>query len=209
MTISDTIGAEMKTSSQSKALSQSCAAILLSLGVVACEPGGGDAIPDSGSTGTPTQPAEIAKPLVASDRWIVAPLSVDPFPDHQPPQPWECKPGAFRVENGSFEVETGSCAYGLFAQPLLAPLRAGQKLHMVAWHLILSSPEPAHGHMALYIGDEKIFEVSPEIPGPAASYDRELVVQKDHPPGEAVLLHIHNHGINNWNLLSLEKMVPN
>lgn len=173
----------------------------------ACDPGGP-------VTGTPTGadqssgPSAPVGPVIASDRWIVAPLTVDPQPEHQPPQPWECKPGSFRVENGSFEVETGSCAYGLFAQPLLVPLRAGQPLHMVAWHLILSNPEPAHGHMALYIGDELLFEVSPAIPGPAASYDREIVLTKDHPAGEVVLLHIHNHGINNWNLLSLETMMP-
>lgn len=179
-------------------------ACLLGLAVTACDPG--DKVPAQNSSGASTQPGTMGGPVIASDRWIVAPLSVDPFPDHQPPQPWECKPGSFRVENGSFEVETGSCAYGLFAQPLLVPVRAGQKLHMLAWHLILSSPEPAHGHMALYLGKEKIFEVSPQIPGPAASYDREIVVKEDHPPGEPVILHIHNHGINNWNLLSLETM---
>lgn len=182
--------------------------LLLSLSVAGCESPGDPENVSSEGTSTQAEHEVTVGPVISSSRWIVAPLSVDPFPSHQPPQPWECKPGSFRVENGSFEIETGACAYGLFAQPLLVPLRAGQKLHMVAWHLILTSPEPAKGHMALYIGDEKIFDVSPDIPGPAASYDRELVVQKDHPPGEAVLLHIHNHGINNWNLLSLETVVP-
>lgn len=186
-----------------RVLSSAC---LMCLMIAAC---------DSGEGGTPnatsTQSVQSSVPLgpvIMSDRWIVAPLTVDPTPEHQPPQPWECKPGSFRVENGSFEVETGSCAYGLFAQPLMVPLRAGQKLHMVAWHLILSSPEPAKGHMALYIGDEKLFEATPDIPGPAASYDREFVLQKNHPAGQAVILHIHNHGINNWNLLSLETIAP-
>lgn len=182
---------------------------LVSLLVASCEPGGqSPGGPGAASSSAAVDTSPPVGPVIASDRWIVAPLSADPMPEHQPPQPWECKLGSYRVENGSFEVETGSCAYGLFAQPLLVPLRAGQRLHMVAWHLILSSPEPAHGHMALFIGKEKIFEVTPEIPGPAASYDRELVLKQDHPAGEAVILHIHNHGINNWNLLSLETVLP-
>lgn len=173
------------------------------LGSAGCEPE--KALPSGPSdSASGSESTAVIGPVIIADRWIPAPLTVDPFPEHQPSEPWECKLGAYRVERGSFEVETGSCGYGLFAQPLLAPVRAGETLRMVAWHLVLSNPEPASGHMALFLGDEKIFEVSPAIPGPAASYDRELVMKKDHPPGEPVILHIHNHGINNWNLLSLE-----
>lgn len=205
-----------------------CFAAWVLAGTWACDGGGGAKEPTGGgaegsakatgtqevkgsenSTESGKGSASAAGPVILSELWKEVPpelqMQLDPNPDHRPSEV-ECKPGTFRVEDGSFEVETGACNYALFYQPLMRDLQPGQQLHMVAWHLNLLALEngPVSGHMHVRIGDETLFEVAPGIPAKPKVYDLMLTVQQAHPAGEHVVLHLHNHGFNDWNLLKIE-----
>jgi hypothetical protein len=139
---------------------------------------------------------ELVEPTV----WQPLPAADDPFADHRPATV-DCAFGlGWLVEPTGLEVNTATCNYGAFVQPSLQPVVRGAQLSLRLYHFDLVAPEPATAHVAVLIGDRTIFEREVAIPGKADVYEVDLVADFDAPAGTPVVLHLHNHGQNNWTL---------
>jgi len=131
----------------------------------------------------------------------------DPFAEHRP-ETVICPEWAREIEGEVFEIETDDCNYASLSQPSLRDLRAGERVDVVYWHLWLWSPEPAQAHVALTIGDWTVFENHIEVPGPEGNYGPQATVPHDLPAGTPITFHLHNHGVNSWRLLSIDRVQP-
>lgn len=154
--------------------------------------------PDGGGGSAPVPEGALFDPT----RWAEASAAEDPFEDR--PAAVDCGPGGFGLEAGVLEVETEICGYLTAAQPLPADLPAGAVVTSVVWHLQLVSDPPATGHVALQIGEHRLFEAHPAIPGPEMVYPVEWTVPEDLPAGTPAYFHVHNHGYNSWRLGPVE-----
>ena len=152
---------------------------------------------DSGLVATPG-------PLVEASQWA-AWEGEDPMPEHRPARV-SCPPAGWSVEGTSLEVDTGKCNYLTVEQPLLLDLPAGTPVTVNLWHQALHADDPGTGHAALFVGDELVWEQQVIIPGPGSLWVGEVVPAADHPAGEPVIFHLHNHGANTWNLGDVQAM---
>lgn len=159
-----------------------------------------EATPDS----SPPTDAALATELIDHAAWRAVPAADDPLASHRPAET-VCPEGASVVEHGALEVQTGYCNYLALAQVLPVPIEAGDMLRVVLWHDRLVA-DPAVGHVAILLGGEVAWERSVTIPSEASVYDELFAPPRTFEAGEAVGLHLHNHGYNSWSLLSLEKL---
>lgn len=179
--------------------------------VLACESGsanddGDDEESSSSAAAHDEGPVhEIPVDVVAPELWV-ADLAVDPMAMHQPAT-IDCGIG-FKDEFGVFEVDTGLCNYGVFVQPTLTDLGAGELVELVFTHDDLLAPEPAQGHVAIAIGGRVVYEVYVEIPKPYGLEQGEWITDMPIPAGTPVALHLHNHGYNSWRLVSIKASTP-
>ena len=74
----------------------------------------------------------------------------------------------------------------------------------MAWHGTLAAAEPATGHMSIWIGEEEIWRIEPDIPSESVIYEEELRAPADTPQGTLIRLHVHNHGANSWRMGRLQ-----
>jgi hypothetical protein len=143
--------------------------------------------------------------VVVPELWLPD-LASDPIPTHQPPD-IDCSIG-FKDEFGVFEVDTGLCNYGVFVQPSLTDVGAGERIELVVTHDDLIAPEPAQGHVAMAIGGRVNYEIYLDIPKPYGLVQGEWITDVAIPAGTPVALHVHNHGYNSWRLVSLKASTP-
>lgn len=132
-------------------------------------------------------------------------IDPDPLPSHRPTDP-SCPAGSVLVEGGSIEVNTGICHYAWLQQPIAADLRPGDTVELVFWHSTLVADGPAEGHIALFVGEHALYDRVVSIPSDAAAYTETADVDFSVPEGEILTLHLHNHGVNTWNLLRVERV---
>ena len=141
--------------------------------------------------------------LIDHDAWELVSPEQDPFYDSVS-QPVDCPRGAYRVEGEAeeqvFEVDTGLCNYLGIVQPSLAEIRRGDVLEWSMWHLNLVSLEEARANVGLFVGGQVVWERTIPIPGPPAAYLIEIKAEFDAPRGTPVVIHIDNHGTNNWKI---------
>ncbi|MCA9691604.1 MAG: hypothetical protein KC636_18510 [Myxococcales bacterium] len=152
------------------------------------------------TTEASTSAAGEPQPLVTPDAWQLAAAEDDPFAD-RPPAP-SCDAG-FGEEGGVFEVESDYCAYGTFLQPSLAEVRAGDALELLLVHDALYADPPATAHVALALAGELAWEVTIAIPGDADVLRPSWTATSDMALGSPVAFHVHNHGANNYRLVSV------
>lgn len=165
--------------------------LLLSL---ACAP---DAPVDTGGLG----------PLVDPSAWVLDLDAPDPLADHRPDDA-TCSPANLDIEYGGIEIDTTACTYVQLVQPLLSPIEQDEPLHIVAWHQDLAALEPAQAHLALLIDGQLLWEEFADIPSAAWSWDLTVPAPAAAQPGATVLLHLHNHGANTWNVAAFERAHP-
>lgn len=92
-------------------------------------------------------------------------------------------------------------------QPLLVDVPVGTAIEVDLWHQALFSDETdATGHVALAVGEEVVWEIEVPIPFPPTVWREVVTAPRDLRMGEPVVLHIHNHGANSWNLGGLTAM---
>ncbi len=106
-------------------------------------------------------------------------------------------------EAGAIEVQTGACAYFTVSQPLPTSLRRGDTLTASVWHADLDAAEPAEGHVALWLGEEVLWEMVVQIPAMADVYEVSVQLTEAVPEGTPVGWHLHNHGYNSWKVAEL------
>lgn len=127
------------------------------------------------------------------------PSSRDPFSEHRP-DVVRCADIGWVVEGGSLEIDTGACNYLLVEQPLRAAVPAGTPIVVRLWHQVLHAEAPTTGHLAVAVGDDILLSYTAPIPGPGAIHEHVIAAPRDLPAGEPIVLHLHNHGANTWNL---------
>jgi hypothetical protein len=143
--------------------------------------------------------------LVFSDLWS-AQDAVDPIPTHAPTAR-DCDIG-FGDELGVFEIDTGLCNYGVFTQPAATEIFAGERVELTFTHDNLLAPEPATGHIAVAIAGTVVFSTDVAIPKPYDIVTGEWIAPASIPAGAPIVLHLHNHGYNNWRVVSITAEQP-
>lgn len=144
---------------------------------------------------------ETGTPLIDAAAWQED-RSRDPVPEHRQGER-ACDPLGLLQELGGFEVETDRCPYAVFTQPLLADVRAQRPMGLLLWHNDLVNGEPAEGHLLLTVGDAVLFDWTEPIPSDAAVIDDTVTLDAALRAGDVIVLHLHNHGANSWNVNSL------
>jgi ABC-type glycerol-3-phosphate transport system substrate-binding protein len=142
-------------------------------------------------------------PLVTGGGWSAAAAGLDPAPAHDDGAP--CGAGGFIEELGGLEVDTELCPYAVLSQPLLADLAASDAVQINWWHSDLVWATEAEGHFLLTLNGATLYEYTAAIPGDAAAFLETLNPEIDAQAGDPLVLHVHNHGFNTWNLFSLER----
>ncbi len=166
------------------------APLFLILGLSACA----QAMPEA-----PGAPA----PWMDQGAWRLVSPEHDPF-DDRPPEV-ACPPHGWRVEDEDvLEVSTGTCSYFTAAQETGHALEPGDELHMEMWHLTLTAPQPAHGHVAVMLGERVLWEQRIKIPNAGGVYRLTWRADERIPANTRLLLHVHNHGANSWRIGPME-----
>jgi hypothetical protein len=183
--------------------------VALGLALAACEEPGAAVDEDGGATSSSgaadddgTRPP---MDLVEPDLWLVEP-GADPMPTHAPAQV-ACAAG-FGEEYGVFEVDTQSCNYGVFTQPLRTNVRAGDLVEFTVTHDDLIADEPAVGHIAVAFADRVVFDAEVEIPHAYGIVTAEWIADVDVPADTRAVLHLHNHGFNQWRMVAIVVRSP-
>jgi hypothetical protein len=135
---------------------------------------------------------------VAAESWTLD-TTADPFPAHRT-ETHSCDPVGVVVEDGLLEVDTGTCGYAVLSQPALVALHPGDVLEVLLYHSRLIAEAEAEGHVALTVGGALLWELTVPIPSASEVHIAEVVVSAEADAGAQVLLHLHNHGSNAWNL---------
>ncbi|MEM6293073.1 MAG: hypothetical protein AAGA54_17485 [Myxococcota bacterium] len=147
----------------------------------------------------PSPLVDVTGPLVVPDGWSASRLDHDPFVSHRPAAV-TCPDAGWGVEGTSVEVSTGDCNYLSVEQPLLLDVPEGTRIVVNLWHQVLHAERPATGHAALVVGDDLLWEREVAIPGPGAVHGDVVIAPRDLRASERVVFHLHNHGVNTWNL---------
>jgi hypothetical protein len=71
-------------------------------------------------------------------------------------------------------------------------------------HDDLIAPTPAVGHIAIAIEGERVWEIEVAIPKPYDIVQGEWIADRGIAAGTVVTLHLHNHGYNNWRVVSFK-----
>lgn len=163
-------------------------------------PAPGDAASDAGA-----DTADAASPtLIKHEAWAVLTADADPFDDR--PAQVDCAPGSgWAVElldlTPTLGVDTGACNYLAVAQPAGRDVAAGERLTVDLWHFALEGGGPAHAAVA--IDGAVVWEREIEIPADSALIHEEVAVARGFAAGAPVVFHLHNHGLNTWNLIDV------
>lgn len=102
------------------------------------------------------------------------------------------------------ELNTGFCDYVTLRQGSLLALMPGDTVAIRMYHYELTTPAPAQAHLALAIAGELAWEVFVPSPAEGAFVEGEIAIDRELPVGTELQLHVHNHGPNSYDLLSLE-----
>ncbi len=102
-------------------------------------------------------------------------------------------------------VETDACNPFVGAHPIAMAIAAGTTLRVRIWHYALVGDGEAHVGIALddaVVWDRRVTRPSDS----GALIEEEFVAPTDYPAGAALQFHLHNHGINSFNLLGVEAL---
>jgi len=174
--------------------------------LVACTAASGCSSDPEPCLPVPDNAPEVA--LVDNELWEQVAIAHDPWIARLPAEV-TCGAGAFKVESGALEIDTGVCNFITLQQPLLADVERCDLVRLMFWHLKLyAGPEGAQAYAALKIGDRTFFERDIPIPPKGAleaSYTPAWDIEAPISKGTPVRLHIQNHGLNSWKLLTLTR----
>lgn len=137
--------------------------------------------------------------LTDATAWRHGSAEDDPLPAHRP-SPLVCSPRPWHAVAEGIEADTSECNYVHLTTELVADVGLGDPIAVGVWWNALASVEPAEGHLALFLGGQRIWETHVEIPGPADSRRFEIPAPFAAYAGEDVTFHLHNHGFNTWTL---------
>lgn len=148
--------------------------------------------------------------LLDQGQWRTYPREEDALASHQPGA-IDCGPAGWYVEPALdrplLEIDTTFCNYTLLEQPAAAAVAEGDPIEFELRHYDLRAPEPAEAHIAWSFGDELEWETTIAIPSDAAVHLFQWRAKHALAAGEAIRLHLHNHGQNTWLIAGLTASV--
>jgi hypothetical protein len=156
------------------------------------------------SDDTPDDPQPML--LARSADWMrVADESADAFGDQRPAGTTCDDVMGYGIDpvGFAFEIKTDLCDYLTVRQETLVPLAAGDLVHVRIWHDELTAPVPSTGYVGFAIEREIVWHATQEIPHAVDILEGDVEVTRDLPVGSELQLHVHNHGINSWNILDV------
>lgn len=181
--------------------------VIAALGlVVACASNGDGSDAEADSSGEPVWVA-----IVSPYAWAETPLADDPFALLRPADATCAETGHGPDNFGgepSYEIDTGMCNYVSLSQAVLQALPAGTSVELRVWHFELEADGPAEAYLAVDIDGALVFERTIPIPSAAELIVGEFELPADVPLGAPVTVHVHNHGANTWNILSITAALP-
>lgn len=143
--------------------------------------------------------------FLLTDPGAWAPTATDPYPEHAEGRV-AC--GDHWLEEGVVEVDTGDCAYLLIAQPALVDGWVGDTLSGgVVWDT-LTADAPAEAHLTLSVDGWPLWEERVPVPSSSGWARIDVALEEPLPAGATIAWHLHNHGLNRWNLLNLTLTAP-
>lgn len=169
------------------------------------EPEGGD-----GSTTDAGGEARSGK-LVNHALWKEVEPSADPFDDRPPSV--QCPPTAFGEETlggrFTFYIDSGECAYLTASQSSRVAVEKGDTVTVHYRHFPLIPPAADAGadtqaHLAFMLGTELIADRTIGIPAEEQEYSDSWTATEFFEAGTPVYFHAHNHGDNEYSVLSIE-----
>jgi len=98
---------------------------------------------------------------------------------------------------------TPLCNWITLEQESLRPIRAGDEIEARVFHFALNAPSGGEARIAMAVGDDLAFERTVLIPQNFAFYNESWVSPRDYPEGTRVLLHVDNHGTNEYGLVEV------
>lgn len=112
--------------------------------------------------------------------------------------------------DGALDVDTGACNYLALEQPARVDVSPGGVVEMRLAHLQLYDPttEISRAHVALAVRGEVVWSREVPIPSAPAVHADDIVLTSGVRVGDPILFHLHNHGANEWKLLSLRVVAP-
>ena len=167
---------------------------LLLLGSIACNDD-----PQQAPTCTPN--TDLTS-LVDNTLWRQLSAAEDPHADHRPER-IDCPDEQLALEGTVLEIDTGKCDYVSVTQALLIDVQPCDTIQAVLTHEALFDVTPATAHVAISMGGQVVFEQEPPIPSPSGLLTPTWQLPQGASAGDPVVFHLHNHGVNTWNLLSL------
>jgi hypothetical protein len=140
--------------------------------------------------------------LLAIDRFVSPEPTQDPEAVHRESG---CATGTPRVEDGTLELETGDCVFHWTGIPLLDALAAGEAITLVTTHSALAARTPGEAHLRIDLDDETLVDRRIPIPSADAIDIATVTIKEPHGTGARLRVHLHNHGANNWRVVSLTR----
>ena len=163
----------------------------------------------SSACATPVDEVQFEYGSMVDYGWVEAVAAHDPYPGHTPAAV-KCDGDALRLLGDSvIDVTTGECNYLLLSTSSSVDVAEGQEVLIEFYHLDLYEPSavgPQFGHMALSFDGELVWEKEIEIPSAARVYRERVSSPRHLRRGSEVVLHLHNHGTNEWRLTSIEAL---
>jgi hypothetical protein len=147
-------------------------------------------------------------PLIDAPAWDTNTRTRDVFSDHRPAQ-IDCERDVgWLVEEDVLEIRTASCNYLSLTQQTLLNLEAGTILELTMSHSDLNFNAPAIAHMAVSVGGITVWDVEIEIPSTGEIFKEIVELPSAVSSGDAIDIHLHNHGSNTWTVHSIDALVP-
>ena len=131
---------------------------------------------------------------------IALPFDVDPEASHRPVG---CARGLPRVEDETLELATNDCVFFWVGIPIVADVRAGETLELVTTHGSLFARDPASAHLRIDLDEDPLIDRAVAIPSADAIDIVRVTSALPHKAGAMLRVHLHNHGQNNWRVISL------
>lgn len=179
--------------------------------VAACSPSAEPAVDASRDAAAPDVTTDVAQdgPLIDHEAWVaMEDADDDPFADR--PADIDCERGVgWDVElldtDVTVGIDTADCNYFSVAQPALRAIPPGESVLVRLWHFELVGDGDAHAAVA--IDGDIVWERTIAIPRPSELIVDEFVLASGAPRDAQIVFHLHNHGLNSWNLAEIS-VVP-
>ncbi len=142
--------------------------------------------------------------LVSVNGWTTVEADDDPLAIHRHAG-IVCGDEGVIVENGVLEIDTGRCPYFSARQGTLLFLDVDDWVAVTIYHDDLYADPPGVGHVALLLGEDLLWERTISIPARASVFTEHIKLSRAYPQNTRVDFHLHNHGLNHWRLMGIER----